>query len=116
MALALVEEADFESGLARRYMNVNWFRLAPLFLAVPVLLVLGAVMPMGMVLLWVSLLVMFDVSLSVCTRALMVPEGLAPHARPTERGAQVITALAPIATLGLPLVTYSLYLFALGLF
>ena len=116
MSLALVEEADFESGLARRYMNVNWIRLAPLLTAVPVLMVLAAVLPMGLMLLWVSLVVMIAVSLSVCMRALRVPRDLAVHARPTERGAQVVTALAPIATLGVPLLTYSAYLFLIGLF
>lgn len=114
MAVALAEEADFESGLARRYMNVSWFRLAPLVLSVPLLVVISALVPMGMMLLWVALVVMLAVSFSVCARALMVPSDLARHARAAERGAQVLTALAPVATVGLPLVLYSSYLLLLG--
>lgn len=111
MALALaLDEADFESSLTRRYLNTSWFRLAPLIVLPPVAMIVGALMPMGVLLMLTTLVVVVAGALSVSTRALMMPRELQPHASKAERMIQVAASVGVVLFVAAPLFVYISYL------
>ncbi|MEZ4318719.1 MAG: hypothetical protein R3F61_14490 [Myxococcota bacterium] len=114
MSTATLDDAAFDRSLARQYANATWGQLVFAYIGGPFVCVVASFLPLGTLMVWVTLLLIIAAALASVTRTVRMPKALRAQANPAEMLVLLGAGILPVLTVGVPLALYALWLVAAG--